>query len=146
MKIDFNYQFKTLDEKVIPERPDEETEDEKGNKTTKKYPPWTLRNISENILLAQEIDGTGKPKEMSGKEKCERYDLAMRIHKGKGLVDLQSEEISLLKKLIGRGYSTLIVGQAFGILDPHAAAEKEIKSKEEPEPQDIPEEKSGKDN
>lgn len=146
MKIDFNYKFTTLDGEVIPERPDEEIEDEGGKKTTKKHPPWTLRNISENVLLSQETDGTGKPKEMSGKEKCERYDLAMRIHKGKGLVDLQSEEISLLKKLIGRGYSTLIVGQAFEILDPHGAAEKKTESQKESEPLGTSKEKGGKDN
>lgn len=148
MKIDFGYQFVTLDKKVIPEKPDKKVVDKDGKETTKKYPPFTLRGISENVLLGQQLDEDGKPKEMSGKEKCERYDLAMRIHKAtaKDLADLESEEITLLKKLIGEGYSTLIVGQAFKILDPHGAAEREIKPKEEPEPQVEPEEKVGKDN
>lgn len=147
MKIDFNFKFMTLDEKFIPERPDEEIEDEKGKKTTKKYPPWTLRNLSENVLLSQEMDRAGKPREMSGEEKCKRYDLAMRIHKAtaKDLADLQVEEIALLKKLIGRGYSTLIVGQAFKILDPHGAVEREKEPKEEPEAQEPSEEKNNKD-
>jgi len=137
MKIDFNYKFITLDGKIIPERPDEEIVDKDGKKTTKKYPTLTLKKVSENVLLGQETDGDGKPKEMSGAKKCERYDLAFRIHKAtaKDLADLQVEEIALLKKLIAMAYSTLIVGQAFGILDPHGAAEKEIKSKEEPESQ-----------
>lgn len=146
MNIDFNYKFETLAGEVIPEKPDEEITDKDGKKTTKKHPPWTLRNISENVLLMPDIDKDGEQKEMTGDEKCKRYDLAMRIHKATGLVDLQAEEIVLLKKLIARGYSTLIVGQAFGILDPHAAAEKEIKSKEEPEPKDTPQGKGEKDN
>lgn len=146
MKIDFNYQFKTLDGEVIRERPDEEIVDKDGKKTTKKHPPLTLRKISENVLLMPDTDGTGKQKEMDGEEKCKRYDLAMRIHKAtaKDLADLQSEEISLLKELLAKGYSTLVVGQAFEILDPHGTAEK--KSQEKPEPQVPPEEKSGKDN
>ncbi|MBA7687156.1 hypothetical protein ES703_95616 [subsurface metagenome] len=135
MKIDFNYQFKILDGEAIPERPDEEIVDKDGNKTTKKFPPLTLKKISENVLLGQEIDGTGKPKEMDAEEKCKRYDLAMRIYKAtaKDLADLQAEEVVLLKKLIAKGYSTIIVGQAFKILDPHGAAERETKSEEEPE-------------
>jgi len=142
MKIDFNYKFKTLNGEVIPERADEEVVDKDGKKTTEKHPPLTLRTISENVILGQEIDKDGKPKEMGGAEKCKRYDLAMRIHKGTGLVDLEVEEITLLKKLIAKGYSTLVVGQAFRILDPHEAAERETKSEEEPET----DEKSNKDN
>jgi hypothetical protein len=148
MKIDFNYQFTTLGGEVIPERPDEEITDKDGKKTTKKHPPWTLRNISENVLLLPDVDKDGNPKEMTGDEKCKRYDLAMRIHKAtaKDLADLQVEEIALLKKLIARGYSTLIVGQAFKILDPHGAVEREVKPQEEPEPQGKPQGKSGKEN
>ncbi|MBA7641393.1 hypothetical protein ES703_49070 [subsurface metagenome] len=148
MKIDFNYQFITLDGEKIPERPDEEIVDKDGKKTTKKYPPFTLKKISENVLLMPDMDGTGKQKEMDGEEKCERYDLAMRIHKAtaKDLADLQVEEIALLKKLIARGYSTLVVGQAFNILDPHGAAEKKAESQEKPESHGTSEEKSGKDN
>lgn len=124
MKIDFNYQFKTLDGKVIPERPDEEIVDKDGKKTTKKYPPFTLRKVCENVLLAPETGENGEVKEMSGEEKAKRYGLAKRIYTGKVLVDLQAEEIVLLKKLIGKIYPTLTTGQAFEILDPHGATEK----------------------
>lgn len=148
MKIDFNYKFVTMDGEVIPEKPDKKIVDKDGKETIKKYPPFTLRNISENVLLSQQMDGEGKPKEMSGKEKCERYDLAMRIHKAtvKDMADLEVEEIALLKKLIGVGYSTLIVGQAFKILDPHGAVEREKEPKEKPEPKDTPQGKSGREN
>ncbi|MBA7465156.1 hypothetical protein ES707_00318 [subsurface metagenome] len=146
MKIDFNYQFKTLDGKVIPERPDEEIVDKDGKKTTKKHPPFTLRKVCENVLLMPEIDENGEPKEISGEEKAKRYGLAKRIYTGTGSVDLQVEDIALLKKLIGRHYPTLTSGQAWEILDPHGAAEKKTEPQEESEPQDTSEEESGKDN
>ena len=148
MKIDFNYQFTTLGGEVIPEKPDEETTDKDGKKTTKKHPPWTLRHISENVLLLPDMDKDGNPKEMTGDEKCKRYDLAMRIHKAtaKDMADLQAEEIALLKKLIDRNYSTLIVGQAFKILDPHGAVKREAAPQEESKPQGTSEEKTEKDN
>jgi len=146
MKIDFNHQFMTLGGEVIPERPDEEIVDKDGKKTIKKYPPFTLRKICENVLLAPDIDKNGEVKEMSGEEKGKRYDLAKRIYTGPGLVDLQSEEIALLKKLIGKIYPTLTSGQAWEILDPHGAVEKKQEPPEESAPQVPSKEKSGKDN
>ncbi|GAI73742.1 unnamed protein product [marine sediment metagenome] len=146
MKIDFNYQFKTLDGGVIPERPDEEIVDKDGKKTTKKHPPFTLRKVCENVLLLPDMDKDGEPKEMNGEEKAKRYDLAKRIYTGPSLVDLQAEEIALLKKLIGRHYPTLTSGQAWEILDPHGATEKETKPQEGAEPQGTSEKKGNKDN
>lgn len=146
MKIDFNHQFKTLGGEVIPERPDEEIVDKDGKKTIKKYPPFTLKKVCENVLLAPETDKNGEVKEMSGEEKAKRYGLAKRIYTGTGLVDLQAEEIVLLKGLVGRMYPTLTVGQAFEVLDPHGAVEKETESREEPEPQVASEKKGNKDN
>lgn len=146
MKIDFNYKFKTLDGEVIPERPDEEIVDKEGKKTTKKHPPFTLRKVCENVLLMPEIDENGEAKEMNGEEKAKRYDLAKRIYTGTGSVDLQVEDIVLLKELIGRHYPTLTSGQAWEILDPHATAEKKTESQEEPKPQATSEEKSKADN
>lgn len=146
MKIDFNYKFKTLDGEVIPERPDEKIVDKDGKKTIKKHPPFTLKKVCENVLLAPDTDETGEAKEMSGEEKAKRYGLAKRIYTGTGLVDLRVEEIALLKELIGKIYPTLTSGQAWEILDPHSAAEKKTESQEKPEPQGTSEEKSGKDN
>lgn len=146
MKIDFNYQFKTLDGEVIRERPDEEIVDKDGKKTTKKFPPFTLRKVCENVLLAPNTDEAGEPKEINGEEKAKRYDLAKRLYAGIGLVDLRAEEIALLKELIGKMYPTLTSGQAWEILDPHGAAEKKGESQKEPEPQGTSKEKDEKDN
>lgn len=134
MKIDFNYQFMTLGGEIIPERPDEVIVDKDGKKTTKKFPPFTLKKVCESVLLAPETDETGEVKEISGKEKAKRYGLAKRIYTGPGLVDLQAEEVVFLKELIGKMYPTLTVGQAFEILDPHGAAENKTEPSEKPEP------------
>ena len=141
MKIDINYKFKTLEGKDIS---DQESALSLGNvlaiKTWEDFEefriglknarPFTLKKACVNVLLMTEIDGAGRPKELKGEEKVERYELAKSIHKSGPLVDLQSEQISLLKRLIARAYGPLTVGQAWKILDPHEEAEKEAKKKE----------------
>lgn len=126
MKIDFNYKFMNFDGSIIPERPDEpEVVDGKpvikdGKPVMKKSPPFTLRTACVNVLTMREMDERGRAKEMSGKDKVKRYELAKKIYKSTGLVDLQSEEITLLKELIGRIYPPITVGQSYEILDPHS--------------------------
>ena len=141
MKIDINYKFKTLEGKDLPDQASilsvdkllsietwEEFKEFQG--TLEKGKPFTLRKACVNVLLMTEIDGSGRPKELKGEQKVERYELAKDIHKSGPLIDLQSEQISLLKKLIARAYGPLTVGQAWKVLDPHEEAEKEAKKKE----------------
>ena len=122
MKIDFNYKFVNLDGSIIPEGPDM-TEEIDGKLVKRKSPPFTLRTACVNVLVMQERDAMGRQvvKELSAKEKVRRYQLAVKIFKSKGLVDLPAEDIALLKELIGRIYPPITVGQAFEILDPHSA-------------------------
>lgn len=130
MKIDFNYKFVNFDGSIIPERPDEPEvidgepvlKDEKP--VIKKSPPFTLRTACVNVLTMREVDDRGRAKEITGKEKVERYELAKRIYHSKELVDIRPEEQVLLKELIGRIYPPITVGQAFEILDPHSAGDK----------------------
>ncbi len=122
MKIDFNYTFKELDGTAIAERPPEMKQVD-GEMKEVTYPPFTLRKACTNVLVMREADGQGRPKELSGKDKVERYELAKKIHNSKGLVDLTVEEVALLKELVGRIYPPITVGQAFEILDPHSANE-----------------------
>lgn len=118
MKIDFNYKFKALDGTIIPERPPE-MEEVDGKQVEKKSPPFTLRTACVNVLIMRQADGATKEKELSGEEKLKRYQFATKIYKSTGLLDLQAEEISLLKKLIGRVYPPITAGQAWMVLDPH---------------------------
>jgi len=123
MKINCNYEFKALDGKVIPERPDEEIVDKHGNKSTKKYPAFTLKTACVNVLLNAELDESGRPIQMSGEEKIKRYQLATKIYNANGPVDLRDKERLLVKDLIAKNYPPLTVGQAWEVLDPHEAEE-----------------------
>ena len=126
MKIDINYTFKNLDGGVVPERPDEPEEFcgeiivKDGKPVMKKSPPFTLRTACINVLIMQQKSPQAREKELSAEDKIKRYELAKKIYKSSGLIDLQSEEITLLKELIGKLYPPLTVGQAFEILDPHS--------------------------
>jgi len=144
MKIDVNYRFRTLDGEPMKEQGSNLTiekllfiktweEFEALRNGLKKGKPFTLKAVATNVLLMTETDGTGRPKELKGEEKVERYVLAMKIYNSDGLVDLKVEEISLLKKLIGRAYGPLTVGQAWEVLDPHEAAKNKTESEKEPE-------------
>ena len=124
MQIDFNYTFKNLDGKEIKEPPKE------GEKKGK---PFTLRKACVRALLDISGDQIVCPnckyqleraEELSGEKKIERYEFAKRLHNSNGLVDLQSEDITFLKKLIAKGYPPLTVGQAWEILDPTDAGNK----------------------
>lgn len=53
---------------------------------------------------------------LSGEEKVKRYDLAMRITSITE-PDLTAEETALIKKLIAKAYSPLVVGQAWKMLE-----------------------------
>jgi len=141
MKIDFNYKFKTLEGKDIPDQASllsvekllaietwEEFKEFQGDLTKGK--PFTLRKACVNVLLMTEIDGTGRPKELKGEEKGERCELAKEVHNSTGLFDIRPEDQVLLKKLIAKAYGPLTVGQAWQILDPHEDAEKKKKNRD----------------
>jgi hypothetical protein len=72
-----------------------------------------LANIAVRALMASYQDETN----LAGEEKFKRYALAMKIKDG-GDVSVSAEEVSLLKRLIGKLYTPLVVGRAFPLLDP----------------------------
>ena len=76
--------------------------------------PFLMRTVCVNALLEPNQDD----KNLNGEKKAKSYHLAMEIYKTKGKIDLSIDDIKLLKDLIGRMPSPLIVGQAFDILDP----------------------------
>lgn len=98
MKIDFNQELKALDGTALPGP-------EGKNKTT-------LKDISCHGLLAAFDD----ERNLSGEEKCKRYVLATWIYANDDL-DLTVEDIALIKKLIGKGFTAIVVGQAFEMLE-----------------------------
>lgn len=107
MQINFTVEMKNLNGHTLKERVSDPDDPEKVV-----VDDVTLKLISVNALLAVE-EG------MSGKEKAKRYALAMLVHQsdGDGL-DLGIDDVALVKRLIGKNYSPLVVGQAWQILDP----------------------------
>lgn len=75
--------------------------------------PLTLADVAANALCAPLEDERG----LDGATKAKRFKLALQIADG-GVVDLKAEDIAEIKKVIGKGYSALIVGRAYEILDP----------------------------
>lgn len=75
----------------------------------------TLASISCNALLAPYQDENN----LDGAEKTKRFKLALKVNDG-GIIDLAVEDVSLLKRLIAKGYAPLVVGRAYELLDPEA--------------------------
>jgi hypothetical protein len=75
--------------------------------------PTLLRGIAVTALLAQFED----ERSLSGEDKLKRWELALKIKNGEDPIELSVEEISLVKKLIGKGFVVLVVGQAWKMLE-----------------------------
>lgn len=74
----------------------------------------TLGIMTRNALLQPHQDEPG----LSGDEKLKRWNLANKAQ-GTG-VTLTAEDVALIKKLIAKSYSALIVGRTWPLLDPAA--------------------------
>lgn len=72
-----------------------------------------LSTICINALLATYPDEQSLP----GTEKLRRYGLARAIQENQK-IDLSAEDVALVKKLVEKQYGPLVVGQAWGLLDP----------------------------
>lgn len=73
----------------------------------------TLTTASLNALLATYDDERG----LTGKEKADRMQLALKINKRPSEVDLTAEQMTKLKELIGKAYGPLVVGRAYEMLE-----------------------------
>jgi hypothetical protein len=97
MKVNFGKELKTLDGKSISFA---------DRKVTK------LKDICLDALLATFED----ERNLAGEEKARRYVLATQIYSNSD-TDLTIEDVALIKRLIGKGFAPIIVGQAFEILE-----------------------------
>jgi hypothetical protein len=71
----------------------------------------TLKSVCVNGLLA-----TMQNDQPSGEEKLKRYLLATQINNDDE-VDVSAEDISLIKKMVGMSFPTIVAGQAFMMLE-----------------------------
>ncbi len=141
MQININHKFKKLDGKDVKDLVIDE--DKKGNPKRDKEgvpllklgDPITLRKVCMDVLVnpPMQIDPmTKRAREIPAEKKIEMWNLAQRIYASDGDCDLGSPEVEMLKKLINRRYpsgtsSTLIVAQAFAVLDPPSEKDKNHK-------------------
>lgn len=77
----------------------------------------TLGSVACNALLFPYQDETNLP----GKDKVQRFTLAA-LCSNETEVDIDSEDVALIKKLIAKMYGPLIVGRAYEIIDPKPKA------------------------
>lgn len=76
----------------------------------------------DEVLTLAEVAGTAllglypDERSLDGKDKFIRYSLWKKISDG-GSVDLTVEDIALIKKLVGKAFGPITVGQAWAMLD-----------------------------
>lgn len=105
MKIDFSIILQD------PDNYDEQAKDQKGSFVTL----GTIARTALNVEL--------KDESRSGEDKYAAYKLANKIRTAKGLVDLKVDQVTLIKKRIGKAYPAAISGQCWDLLDPPSAEE-----------------------
>lgn len=78
---------------------------------TKDDPEATLRDI-----LVQACVGMDPRRHPEGKEKYRAYNLMKKIHEN-DVVELESDDVTFLKDLVGEGFSTVVVGPVWDLLE-----------------------------
>lgn len=98
MQIDFGQKFVDLGDDPIV--------DDKGV-------ALTLADAAMNGLVMQFQDEQG----LSGEEKLKRWELALRIKRADGPLEVSAEDIALVKKVVAKSYAPLVSGQAWHMLE-----------------------------
>jgi len=98
MKINFNVPLKNLKGEILKD---------KGKDVT-------LKDVSTNALL-----GNYQDEKIDGEEKLKRFLLATRIYESKDEIELENDDVKLVKDMIAKGYSTVVTARVWQILDPH---------------------------
>lgn len=71
----------------------------------------TLKTVMVNSLMSNNQNDKAE-----GNQKAKRWNLALKVQK-EDVVELSAEQITMVKKLIGQGYATAVVGPAFTMLE-----------------------------
>lgn len=86
---------------------------DRNGKYIETEPSLTLATVACNALLAVLED----ERTLTGKEKAERLQIALKINSRPKEVDLTVEQLAKVKELIGKACTTLICGRAFELLE-----------------------------
>lgn len=76
--------------------------------------PISIRDIVSNAVLASYED----EKALAGKKKMERYMLAQKLNGKDSEIELEAEEVAMVKDLVGKGSSPVAVGAVWSLFDP----------------------------
>jgi hypothetical protein len=112
MEVKLNTILKDLDGKDIIF-----TQGVPATKDTKEVPAVyaTVGKMTIEALMATYKD----EENLSGEDKLKRWQLAVRVKNSSatGTIQMTAEEVSLVKKLIGKAYGIMIVGQVWELLE-----------------------------
>lgn len=109
MKIDFTQTLKDIKGKPI-------------QTSEKDTTPISLGTLCQNALLAQ----YDSERNLDGTEKMKRWKLARKIDRG--VVDLQAEDISKIKEVVGKGFGPSVLGPVYELLDPEVFEAEPVKN------------------
>lgn len=90
--------------------------DLKGETMKKDGKDLNLKDLAVDCLLAPEVEN-GQMKRLSGQDHIKRYELAKKIHSSKEEINIDAEEISLIKSVISMNYNTFVAGPAMELLE-----------------------------
>ena len=115
MRVEFRTVLKDIDGKDMEEPKRDPmgvvvTEGE-GEEEKAVMAPVTLLRICKRALMATFED----EKKLDGVEKLKRWTLAQKINGGN--TEVESEDVTMLKTLIGKGWGPGVVGPAYTILE-----------------------------
>ena len=85
----------------------------------------TDKSVTLRTLIVNALSETYPKEDIDGMEKQKRGKLADKIYSAKGKVELISDDITLIKKLIGKRYGVLHVTRAYELIDPITDDEEE---------------------
>ena len=74
--------------------------------------------VLKSIMIEALLRPHASEERVSGVEKLKRFNLAQKIYESTEEVSLQTEEVALIKELVGvKGFPVLIVGRVFSMLE-----------------------------
>ena len=109
MKVNFSQAIKDLDGKSMLEPTGEKDKDGKEVVVESTLKMFAVRALTAMFKDEENLDG---------EKKFKRMMLAQKIYKSEGEIGVSPEDISLLKKLIGKGWGPMVVWACYNILDP----------------------------
>jgi hypothetical protein len=90
--------------------PEQKLTDIKGEELKDKDKSVYAKDIMVNALLVND-------EKAEGTDKMERFLLAKKVSQATNEISLKAEEIVLIKEMVGKVYSPLIVGQIYELLE-----------------------------